>query len=234
MKHGSLFSGIGGFDLAAEWMGWQNIFQVEKDAYCTELLKLRFPNTKQYGDIRNLKVDGDGNLVYCDCDEKREIQNGKRNVRKGAVDSGDSQFIRSDTSSDVESSQAQRCCVPTQLEIPTREPFLQRNEGERLCTEHDGVCNPQGDIDKEDSLRDVQRVGNIQEWKNQNSGTPPRLQSAIRGNVAVPKMPSSMAQKQQTKTLNVNTINPVSGSCQRQHPIVARRGEIDILSGGFP
>ena len=29
MKHGSLFSGIGGFDLASEWMGWENIFQVE-------------------------------------------------------------------------------------------------------------------------------------------------------------------------------------------------------------
>jgi len=25
MNHGSLFSGIGGFDLAAEWMGWQNM-----------------------------------------------------------------------------------------------------------------------------------------------------------------------------------------------------------------
>jgi len=25
MKHGSLFSGIGGFDLAAQWMGWENV-----------------------------------------------------------------------------------------------------------------------------------------------------------------------------------------------------------------
>jgi hypothetical protein len=29
MKHGSLFSGIGGFDLASEWMGWENVFHCE-------------------------------------------------------------------------------------------------------------------------------------------------------------------------------------------------------------
>jgi DNA (cytosine-5)-methyltransferase 1 len=53
ITHGSLFSGIGGFDLAASQMGWQNVFQVEKDAFCQKVLKKNFPNTTRYGDIKN-------------------------------------------------------------------------------------------------------------------------------------------------------------------------------------
>jgi DNA (cytosine-5)-methyltransferase 1 len=52
MRHGSLFSGIGGFDLAAEWMGWENIFQVEWDSFCQKVLTKNFPNVKRYGDIK--------------------------------------------------------------------------------------------------------------------------------------------------------------------------------------
>ena len=52
MKHGSLFSGIGGFDLASQWMGWENVFQVEWDKYCQKVLAKNFPNVKRYGDIK--------------------------------------------------------------------------------------------------------------------------------------------------------------------------------------
>jgi DNA (cytosine-5)-methyltransferase 1 len=52
MKHGSLFSGIGGFDLAASWMGWENVFQVEIDPFCQKVLEKNFPNTKRHGDIK--------------------------------------------------------------------------------------------------------------------------------------------------------------------------------------
>ena len=52
MTHGSLFSGIGGFDLASEWMGWENVFQVEWDSYCQKVLAKNFPNVKRYGDIK--------------------------------------------------------------------------------------------------------------------------------------------------------------------------------------
>lgn len=52
MTHASLFSGIGGFDLAAEWAGWTNAFNCEIDPFCRKILKYHFPDAKQYGDIR--------------------------------------------------------------------------------------------------------------------------------------------------------------------------------------
>lgn len=51
MTHGSLFSGVGGFDLAAEWMGWENLFHCEINEWCQKVLKYHFPNSIQYDDI---------------------------------------------------------------------------------------------------------------------------------------------------------------------------------------
>lgn len=53
MRHASLFTGIGGFDLAAQWMGWDNVFQVEIDSFCQKVLEKNFPNVKRYGDIKD-------------------------------------------------------------------------------------------------------------------------------------------------------------------------------------
>lgn len=53
LSHGSLFSGIGGFDLAAQWMGWNNIFQVEKDDWCRKVLAKNFPKTERFADIKD-------------------------------------------------------------------------------------------------------------------------------------------------------------------------------------
>ena len=52
MTHASLFSGIGGFDLAAEWAGWTNVFNCEIDPFCRKVLKFHFPKAAQYEDIR--------------------------------------------------------------------------------------------------------------------------------------------------------------------------------------
>ena len=51
MKHGSLFSGIGGFELAAQWMGWQNVFHCEKEPFGQRVLKHYWPESKCYEDV---------------------------------------------------------------------------------------------------------------------------------------------------------------------------------------
>lgn len=54
MRHASLFTGIGGFDLAASWMGWENVMQCEIDGFCQSVLRYHFPSASLYGDIRQL------------------------------------------------------------------------------------------------------------------------------------------------------------------------------------
>jgi DNA (cytosine-5)-methyltransferase 1 len=51
MTHGSLFSGIGGFDLAAEWMGWENIFHCEWNPFGQKVLSHYWPKAISYHDI---------------------------------------------------------------------------------------------------------------------------------------------------------------------------------------
>jgi DNA (cytosine-5)-methyltransferase 1 len=52
MTHGSLFSGIGGFDLAAEWMGWENKFHCEWNEFGQKVLHHYWPNAEQFTDIK--------------------------------------------------------------------------------------------------------------------------------------------------------------------------------------
>ena len=52
MTHGSLFSGIDGFGLAAEWMGWENVFTCEIDDFCNIILENNFKHEKRYKDIK--------------------------------------------------------------------------------------------------------------------------------------------------------------------------------------
>jgi DNA (cytosine-5)-methyltransferase 1 len=51
MRHGSLFSGIGGFDLAAEWMGWENVFHCEWMEFPRKVLDFYWPDAHSHIDI---------------------------------------------------------------------------------------------------------------------------------------------------------------------------------------
>jgi DNA (cytosine-5)-methyltransferase 1 len=50
-RHGSLFSGIGGFDLAAQWMGWENVFHCEWNEFGKKVLNHYWPQAISYDDI---------------------------------------------------------------------------------------------------------------------------------------------------------------------------------------
>ncbi len=55
MRHLDLFSGIGGFALAARWVGWETVGFCEIDPYCQKVLKKHWPDVPIYEDVRELK-----------------------------------------------------------------------------------------------------------------------------------------------------------------------------------
>lgn len=57
MTHLSLFSGIGGLDLAAEQAAFETVGQCEWAEYPTEVLKKHWPNVARWKDIRTLTGD---------------------------------------------------------------------------------------------------------------------------------------------------------------------------------
>lgn len=50
-RHISLFSGMGGFDVAADWMGWENVAHCEWNPFGQRILKYYWPNAHSYSDI---------------------------------------------------------------------------------------------------------------------------------------------------------------------------------------
>ena len=51
MRHASLFSGIGGPEVAAAMLGWDNVFHCEINPFGRAVLEYWFPESKSYEDI---------------------------------------------------------------------------------------------------------------------------------------------------------------------------------------
>jgi DNA (cytosine-5)-methyltransferase 1 len=55
MKHISLFSGIGGFNLSCEWLGIPTILSCEIDPFCRKVLKKHWPGVEIVEDVNNVE-----------------------------------------------------------------------------------------------------------------------------------------------------------------------------------
>jgi len=51
MKVGSLFAGIGGFDLGLAWAGYDIAWQVEQDEWCRKVLAKHWPDVARFTDV---------------------------------------------------------------------------------------------------------------------------------------------------------------------------------------
>lgn len=57
MKHLDLFSGIGGFALAARWAGWETVAFCEIDKWCQKILHKHWPDVPIHSDVKELHGD---------------------------------------------------------------------------------------------------------------------------------------------------------------------------------
>lgn len=57
LTHLSLFSGIGGLDLAAEWAGFETVGQCEWADYPTKVLEKHWPDVQRWRDVHDLRAD---------------------------------------------------------------------------------------------------------------------------------------------------------------------------------
>ncbi|MFC1924274.1 DNA cytosine methyltransferase [Chloroflexota bacterium] len=87
MTHLSLFSGIGGIDIAAEWAGFKTVCFVEIDPYCQKVLAKHWPDVPVIGDIRDVtreKIDS-----YSEQLTKRTTYREGNNRRRSDCEQGD-------------------------------------------------------------------------------------------------------------------------------------------------
>lgn len=81
MLHLDLFSGIGGFALAADWVwpGIEHIF-CDNDKFCQQVLSKHWPNSKIYGDIRTLTTNAESGKS-----REQTKQEGWKNTSRGSI-----------------------------------------------------------------------------------------------------------------------------------------------------
>lgn len=90
MKVGSLFSGVGGFDLGLEAAGMDVAWQVENDRFCRQVLRARWPDVNLYGDVKDVtgRQGGDAGQSGAAVQQLSESSESDRSGRDTGDDDG--------------------------------------------------------------------------------------------------------------------------------------------------
>lgn len=87
MTFGSLFAGIGGFDLGFERAGMRCVWQVEIDPYCRRVLAKHWPDVPRWDDVKTFTGDGfERPDVICGGFPCQPFSSASRGRRRGAAD----------------------------------------------------------------------------------------------------------------------------------------------------
>ena len=234
MKHLDLFSGYAGFSIASKELGIETIGFSEIEKNACNLLKYRFPKISNFGDITKVIIDSNDNVWYPSYDERsktiREICGDSGFIQSGIVDPRYSEYLWSNETSNARRPQSEESKIQGQQAIRKGESFLQReNDGKRQKSERPRKSVIQRNSEAENPLRDMQGHGGVQRRKDENTGSPSRLQQAPRCDVALSEMSSQMAQESQS-----NTIKNLKGTRPNNEYRYSKLEDFDLLTGGFP
>ncbi len=227
LTHIDLFSGIGGFTLAAEWAGFKTIVFCEKEEFCQKIIRKHWPEVPIIHDIKELTELSTVDKI--ESNEKR-IFRSDQNVRNGAVNSGHSNVFRSDKAINVDEPKKEKLQI--QIEDPNgdRESFLSRNDSGGQGSKCSRESNRKGNHSEEIPLRKMRRHRNIQRRANKGPVSSSGLSKTIGSKLAMSEMSSRMAQKKQAfKIINENKITHLTAGvpCQPTSDAGKRGGKTD-------
>ena len=129
LTHLDLFSGIGGFALAARWCGLETIQFVEIDPFCRKILNKNFPGVPIHDDIKTFKWELDKNDVKR-YKESCEIKNNNQQTSP-TLDLQSSQKNQIELFGNVNTAEKQSQCP--QVSQKEDGDFVRGNVEEKLC-----------------------------------------------------------------------------------------------------
>ncbi len=147
---------------------------------------------------------------------------GREEVRGRRVATNDSARLQGEPPVDVGFAEAANADEAAEAEGRGQSLLARGNGSQRLGTESGGNGNSTGKNEEENSVRGVRGDGSVQGRPHQDSGSPPRLQRAARGDVAMLGVPPQVAQESSGDSPKEG--GTANGSLSR----------VDLLCGGFP